>query len=166
MLLLPFERHVFKNPLHHDELLDRLIGVIEKPKTFHGKGWFFPDYKNTKPYAGSLTRSKISVNRILTGYRSSFNPIISGKISPVKKGTQITMNFYLHPLIIIFMNMWLGLAGFALLSSIHQGLTANEWDGIEFSVGLFLFGYLLMILPFKYEVRKSKQFFTQLLGSS
>ncbi len=164
MLLLPYDKVIFNSPLSHEELLDELIGVIGKPKMFYGKGWWVKEYpKNLKPYAGSLTRSKISIYRVLTNYRSAFNPLITGRIKPTSNGTQVKLHFYLHPLVMIFMATWLGFACFFLVVTIQITLSRGNTDGLGFAALFFLGGYLLMMIGYKYEVRKSTRFFHTLI---
>lgn len=167
MLLLPFDKLIINSTCTHDEVLNKLIEVIGKPKMNHGKGWWVKEYpKDMKPYAGSLTRSKVSIYRVLTNYRSSFNPLITGRIIPKSTGTQVKLHFYLHPIVIIFMAAWLVWAGLSFKATMHNAIHKGELNGLGFSLALFLGGYLLMMLPYKHEVRKSKRFFHSLFQSN
>jgi hypothetical protein len=63
------------------------------------------------------------------------------------------------------MTAWLGWAGFACIVTVQNAIYKSEFDGLGLSAALFLGGYLLMMLPYKYEVRKSKRFFHSLFQS-
>ncbi len=129
--------------------------------------------KKHLPYLGMLDGYKFEIGRIIR-YRHSFLFLaaIKGEILPEGSGSSITI--IMHPPIITIVSLvGLGVGGgFIILSvvlgSLYAALRSHGPSGLSLSgllqicvfVAAFsLFVYLLVILPFNYESRKSIAFF-------
>jgi hypothetical protein len=164
MLLAPFERLTIETPLPPEEVRQRLAEVIEPRRMFR----FFSG--NHKPYQGELNDYRFEVTRIIH-YRNSFLPVIKGEIRSGLGGSVIDITMHPHIFVIIFMIIWLGIAGsiffgmlWAMLVAIWQskGESLEGLVGILFPMGFLMFGYLLVMGGFKFEAMKSKIFFQAL----
>lgn len=124
-----------------------------------------PQQNSEALYQGEITRDAFRITRI-SKYRNSFLPIIKGKISAVLNRTEISITMKPPVSTVIFLLIWICFTGVGCLKVIFPGLfnLSNEDKPIWFLPFLFLSGgYLIAILSFKSESRKSKQFLEMLL---
>ncbi len=168
IMIIPHEKLTINTSLHTTEALQKLQAVIEPKRTIR---W---GYSKHKPYEGVIEGLHFTVSRIL-GYRNSFLPIIQGEIKPELNGCSIHISMSLHSWVKVFMVVWLGFVFLACLLSLslffgfatqYGGQTPNPPVLILIPFGMFVLGYGLMVGGFKYEVAKSKVFFSDLFAES
>lgn len=168
MKYLPFENFVLVTSLSADEVRNRLANNIEPQKN----SFIFTSKKNTsKPYEGSIINNTFKISRIIS-YRNSFLPVITGEISQAWGKTEITVNMKPVIFVQIFMAFWLGGVGLACIGILVAGIIKFK-DIIHngFSpaflgpFGMFIFGYLLITLSFRYESKTSKEFLKSLFDA-
>ncbi|NEQ53189.1 MAG: hypothetical protein F6K11_24140 [Leptolyngbya sp. SIO3F4] len=160
MKYLPFENITYKTQLDPDEILKRLSEVIEPKKTIRMKGMF--GNNNHKPYEGRISKNIFIINRIIT-YRNSFIPTIKGIIEKDNDGTKIHVKMRLHEVAMVFMFIWFGGVGIALLIFLVSMFNDQHFEPIILiPFGMLIFGYVLVTAGFKYESIKSKKYLTQL----
>ena len=160
MKYLPFENITYKTKLNKGEIQNRLSENIEPKKILRFRGILSSN--NHKPYEGSITGAEFNVNRIIK-YKNSFLPRISGMIDHDISGSLIHVKMRLSVFMIVFLCIWFGGVGIGCFFSLSVLLTRSNFEPILLiPIGLFVFVYMIVILGFKYESTKSKQFLTQL----
>jgi len=94
------------------------------------------------PFAGKVSESGFSIMRVVSG-RDSFNPMLYGRFIPTASGTRVRVILTLHPLVWLFILVWMGVAGRPIYNDVirhGQPVTIGE-------IGFALFP-LLMAVPF------------------
>lgn len=118
-----------------------------------------------RPYEGEIGEHSFEIIRIIN-YRNSFLPVIKGRIIPEGLGSQIDIELSLHPVVLVFMLIWLGMVGQIGILFLIATIAEGKLEPAGFvPVGMFIFGCLLTVLGFKPEAERSKQFLQQLLES-
>lgn len=160
MILLPFETYTIKTNLPTQEIKNRLEQTIEPELS----SIFFRS-NSGRPYRGKISATKFSMCRNLF-YTNSFNPIILGEISTQDGVSLIHLKIRLHLVILAFLIPFLIITGFIgfgeLKSQIERGYIAFEEN---ISLIMFVSFYVISILAFKFETRRTKKYLTQLLLS-
>ncbi|HEY9838440.1 MAG TPA: hypothetical protein V6D27_16265, partial [Vampirovibrionales bacterium] len=109
--MFPSQRFTITTYLSPDEVQKKLIQVVDPPP----QGIQFQRQRSEKPYQGQIGEHSFKISRIIS-YRNSFLPQIEGRIQPHGRGSQIKIEMKLHPIVIIFMCVWLSMVGqFALM---------------------------------------------------
>lgn len=154
MKYLPFENYVLTTNLSVDEVRNRIINNIV-PKASEN---------TSKPYEGTIFNNKFKISRVIN-YRNSFLPIIIGEISQEWGKTEIKIKMRPIIFIIIFDIIWLGITGAVCITILVVAISTYKdmfREGFSPVVlipfGMFLFGYLLTTLGFKYESKIAKEF--------
>ncbi|MCT7982521.1 hypothetical protein NG796_04365 [Laspinema sp. A4] len=155
--MFPSQRFTITTYLSPDDVEKKLIAVVDPPP----QGIQFQWKRSEKPYRGQLGEHSFKISRIIS-YRNSFLPQIEGRIQPHGKGSQIEIEMKLHPIVIIFMCVWLSLVGqFALMFLVV--LFKEEFEpAFLIPVGMFIFGLVLPLIGFLPEAKGSKQFLREL----
>jgi hypothetical protein len=153
--LLPFERLTIPTTLAFSEVLERLDEVVEPPKMFRMNLLFRrPD----KPYEGTISGNTFKINRIIRG-RNSFLPTVEGEIHPESGGCSIQIKMSLHKFVIIFMIYWLWTTGVFWIFALLAWLVDRSVGPIFLPIlGMFIFGWLLCLIPFKIEAKITTKF--------
>ncbi|MCC3407991.1 MAG: hypothetical protein JGK17_20855 [Microcoleus sp. PH2017_10_PVI_O_A] len=159
--LIPFESLTITTSLTFSEVLQRLDEVVTPPKLFRITLPFGPP--PAKPYEGTISGNTFKINRIITG-RNSFLPIIKGEIYSQPFGCSIKIKMSLHNIVIAFMILWLWTTGsigmFALFAWFVEPSVGPIFVPI---LGMFLFGWLLCLIPFRIEAKSAIRFISILL---
>jgi hypothetical protein len=159
MPILPYERLTIETTLPIEEAQRRLADAIE-PKRMMRWGWSTP----TKPFQGAIAGERFEMSRVIR-YRNSFLPQITGQIRQGYQGAAIDLTLQLHPLVLIFMVVWLAAIGGAallLLSSVLGSGSLQLYSLIP--AGMFVFAVLLCTLAFNFEASKAKVLLHQLFA--
>jgi hypothetical protein len=159
MGVLPYERLTIETTLAVEEAQRRLAEAVE-PRQY--VRW--PFQPRSKPFEGSITGERFEISRVI-GYRNSFLPRISGQIRQGSIGASIDVTLALHPVVMIFMIVWLlgvGAAGL-VFASVAFSAGSFELFGL-IPVGMFVFGVLLCTLGFNFEASKAKSLLKQLFA--
>ena len=152
MNVLPYRRIVFQSSLAPDEVARVLVDSVDPKPRWDAQ---------SRPFAGSVTPPEFRIYRTIS-YRNSFLPEIIGQIAPDGSGSRISMTLGLHPAVASFLALWLGIVAVIGVVVAVAGLV--ESHPIAFApVGMFLFGYLLTMGSFSFEVRKAKEILLPLL---
>lgn len=162
---LPVEEYSILTSLSPEEVAQRLSQVTDlSRKRMQLQIPRFPQFKKTiSTYTGSLSKTDFKISRNIS-YQNSFLPVIAGTIGSFSGKTEIRISMKLHIFVKVFMIIWLSLTGLAALGVIIVALNLLVRGRIHvmnpmtlIPIGMFLFGYMLMLLPFKIESRKSKK---------
>lgn len=101
---------VFESPLSVQEMTARLRREIAEPT-------YYPFERRTNLFEGTLVDGRFRMVRLARG-RNSLRPVISGRVSPGARGTQIDLRLRLHPgvlaLLAIVLTAGVGAASIAL----------------------------------------------------
>lgn len=156
--MFPYENFTINTSLHPEIVRQKLLAVVEPRKAIR---WNINNYG--KPYEGEVGDHSFEINRIIN-YRNSFLPIIKGRIYPEGMGSKIDIKMAMHPFVIVFMSIWLGIVGniwiLAAIATIAEGKFESS---ILAASGMLLVGLLLPLIGFKPEASSSKQFLIDLL---
>ncbi len=145
MKYLPFEHIVYTTNFSEQEVTTRLSNYIESRKVRMFKN------NPTKEYEGFISDNKFEINRIIKG-RNSFLPQIIGTIQKFNEETQIEVKMQLHWAVKAFLIFWCSSVIFFLIITLMKGMSIE----ILFPISMLLFAYLLTMLGFKSESKKSK----------
>lgn len=167
MSFLPYEKLTISTYLGVEEAINRLANAVDAPKSLP-LTWPFGK-RSDKAYEGKISGDRFKISRIIN-YRNSFLPIVEGKIQtdPFGSGTRIEITMRLHEVVIIFMLIWLSMVGWGAVLFTLAFLAEPKKIGLFALIpaGMFVFGCLLTIIPFKIEAAITKKFLLQLFDGS
>ena len=159
--LIPFESLTITTSLTFSEVLRRLDEVVTTPKPFRITLPFGPP--PVKPYEGIISCNTFKISRIITG-RNSFIPIIKGNIHSQPFGCSIKITMNLHKIVMAFMILWLWTTGSIGMFALFAWLVEPSVGPIFLPIlGMFVFGWLLCLIPFKIESKSAIKFLSILL---
>lgn len=142
MTMIPFENYTLITDLSRDDALKRLEKLIEPLQPIRIRAL---KSKRNKSYEGIIEGNNFKVIRII-GYGNSFVPTIIGQINKESKGSRVEIKMRPKKIVIaLFLFLFLLFTIFFIMG----------WDLICYVVAL-LFMYLLAIILFKTESRRSK----------
>ncbi|MGL5196497.1 MAG: hypothetical protein ACRC8Y_23145 [Chroococcales cyanobacterium] len=155
--MFPSERFRITTYLSPDDVQKKLMAVVDPPP----QGLQFQWKRSEKPYKGQLGEHSFQISRVIS-YRNSFLPQIEGRIQAHRRGSQIEIEMKLHPVVLIFMCVWLSMVGqFALM--FLTVLFQEEFEPFFLiPVGMFIFGLGLPFIGFIPEAKGSKKFLMEL----
>lgn len=158
MNLLPYEHFTIQTHLSAEEVNRRLADSVEPRKMVR---WFS---FNHKPYEGDVSSDSFNIRRIIH-YRNSFLPQITGSIRSDLGRTLIEIRMGLHPFVVLFTIVWVGVFGSIVLSTVvRQVVDAGSISSAVLYVSpIVLLMIAVFIGAFKFESSKSKRFFRELL---
>ncbi len=159
MKYLPFEHIIYKTKLNEEELLLRLESIIEEKKIFRFRLF---NNNESKPYEGQVEGNTFKISRIIN-YRNSFLPVITGMVEKSFDHSTITVKMRLNLFVLIFLIVWFSITLFGSFALTIKFLSDMKFDPMYLiPFGMLIFGYLIAILPFKFESKKSKNDFKML----
>ena len=163
MNYFPFENAKFLSNLKSDELVRHLSDSIERvhPSKFKSPSRSSKSYY--KPYQGTISNNEFTVLRNIS-YENSFRPVIHGTIREFLSHTEVSIEMKLHRFVRRFIILWLSMTMFAFIVTLIDSVNAAKFTLSTFGpLGAFLFGYLLTMIGFNIESRKTKKDFQNLL---
>ncbi|MEG4034047.1 hypothetical protein QUA03_09490 [Microcoleus sp. S36b_A4] len=160
-LFIPFETLTITTSLTYSEVLRRLDEVVTPPKVFR---IIIPFCQPpAKPYEGTIDGQTFKINRIIIGRHLLF-PIIQGYIHNQQFGCSIRIRMSLHTTVIGFLILWLWTTGSIGMFSLFAWLVEPSVGAIFLPIlGMFIFGWLLCLIPFKIEAKAAIKFLSILL---
>lgn len=158
---LPFENITYKTRLKEAEVIQRISDIVGSKRSI------FEAFKQQKkPYEGSFRDNTFKISRVIN-YRNSFLPVISGTIQKEFDGTIIKVKMRLYPFVSVFAVIWLTGVLLAGAGMFLHGLLQSTFNWFSLvPLGMFVFGYGLTMGAFKYETRKSKEYFRELFDAA
>jgi hypothetical protein len=152
MTLIPFEKFEIRTAMSDTEILRKVAELTEWSSL---RLVFFPP-EDSLPFVGTITGSGFKIRRIIR-YRNSFIPVLCGRV----ENSTLFLTARLHAFVAVFMSLWLSAVLFAFTSSFIPGIDENSTTApIALRMGsgaMFLFGYLLCLLSFRFELKKAKK---------
>lgn len=164
---LPFEKYTILTELTEEAVFSRLTELTNHSRrssaaTFFGLGPLFGQASGGQ-YEGTVNPREFKISRVIS-YRNSFLPVILGTVSSGSGGTEIRLSMRMNLFVMVFMGIWLSIAGLATLGSLSvvtiallkfKPASLNAF--LLIPLGMFLFGYLLMLFAFKAEAKISRK---------
>jgi len=159
---LPLENYIIRTKLTEEEIIQRLneftknTGVKSNASLF-GLGTLFGQ-RSGGPYEGTITSNRFKISRIIS-YRNAFLPVIKGSISSFLNQREITISMGLNLFVKVFMIIWFTISIISTFFMLYSYLNDSHHFILKKFIPLqmVVFGYVMMILAFKFESRKSKK---------
>lgn len=160
---LPFEKYTIQTALSEEEVLERLQIITRTTDTIRFSFRKAVILRSNYEYNGEIHGKSFEIWRNIR-YRNSFLPVIRGTVSSGSGGTEIRLSMRMNLFVMVFMGIWLSIAGLATLGSLSvvtiallkfKPASLNAF--LLIPLGIFLFGYLLMLLAFKAEAKISRK---------
>lgn len=158
MKFLPYEKYNRYTRLSLEAVHQRLADNIEQRAKSESKN-------TTKPYRGQLTNETFHISRVID-YRNSFLPVTNGVYSRENGVTRIRIRMQLDNTYLVFYAIWMGLVGCTGVLAPFWAASGKGFDGQSLMpMGMFVLGYVIMIISFKVESGKAKKFLATLLDA-
>jgi hypothetical protein len=139
------------------DLAALLIADRVAPKKWFGR----PD----KPFQGTMEGTRFEFSRVI-GYKNSFLPWVAGEVVPAGVGSRVQVRMQLHPLVQVFMAVWLGFVGIiciVMLAKLAQGESIGA-VGIVVPLGMFAFGWAMTAGGFWMEAGKQERMLREIFA--
>lgn len=150
-------------PLTTQDALERIRALARERPGFRQsfKESFGSRPERTPPFIGQVTGNDFTLYRDIR-YRNSFLPRIRGHVSSCPGGTRIDVGMNLHPLIVIFILVWLGGAGSAAVAVLVHG---NPSEAL-IPAGMCVFLVLITLAGFYPEAIKARRILEEKLRNT
>ena len=112
-------------------------------------------------FTGKIDAQSFRIKRRIR-YRNSFLPLIWGRITPIPTGSRISVTMFMHPLVIVFMGVWLSGVGYGVWRCLHDPVP-RVVAIVPFL--MFLFGVGLLSAGFFPEAFKARRLIEDALFS-
>jgi hypothetical protein len=157
MAFVPYEQMTIETAQPPATVATKMAGHIEPRRWIR-----IPFSQKYETFEGTVGEDGFEINRIIN-YRNSFLPQIKGRFESLRPGTRIIITMKLHPLVLAFMIVWCGGTSFAAIVSLPSFVATGD-DLLKFiPLAMFVFGYLLCTLAFKWEARKARHYLSRIL---
>jgi len=157
MRILPFEKFQIRTLLSEFEIRERLSENLE-PEEIIRFNW---STSNRKTFEGEIVKNQFRISRIIY-YRNSFQPVIFGRIEDLGAFREIHIRMRMAMAVMIFMCVWLGMAGGIAILVFIAGLSTKSIIAALIPTGFFAFGYILMMGGYLAESTYSKAVLSKL----
>jgi hypothetical protein len=156
-LRLPFRKFEFSTPMSPAHASRVLQEVVEPPRK-----WGWPTSPKRGYFEGKVAGSRFKIHRI-TGYNSSFLPIIEGNFRRDGRRTIVTLNMRpVWPAV----PFWIGVILFLAWGSVNvNSMIAGPFAVRMAVLAMTSFIYLVASVPFAIEVRIAMKLLLRLLRS-
>lgn len=155
-LFFPGRSVRFETSLTPEEVTHRLQQEITAPARP-----FFD--RRTQHFQGTFADGRFHMLRIVKG-RNSFNPVITGQLSPMAGGTRIEAQLQLHPVVIGFLAIFTVIAS-RIASVAAPELLATPSAGIAGGLGALLLLVLLFAGIANLEAGKTLKVLSAVIGT-
>lgn len=162
--LIPYDKISLQTRLTTQEV-QRKLDSVTAPR----RGYF--TLKRTiEPYEGKVAEESFRINRIIYYRRNSFLPSIIGNIRSGLNGTIVQIKMRPVWMVLIFMAIWLGIVGsvcvtvlYLLIANFNKTFTQGLSPAAIIPFAMFIFGYGILMIGYRVESSKSRDFFKDLL---
>ena len=163
---MAYWRFEIPTALPPDAVAQRLLGLARPTpdRTFRFADAFRRRPADAKPFIGIVVQDHFYFYRDIR-YRNSFLPRLIGRFGPGEGGgTRVRVTASMHPLIIVFMTMWLVFSGKFAVDALASGNLGgpNGW----IAPTMFVFGLLLPVTGFVPEALKARRLLREALTSN
>jgi hypothetical protein len=157
---LPYDTLLIESPLSVTQArarLERATGPREWLRT-----WGFLSVPS-HPFVGTITDHQVSIQRAIA-YQNSFLPHIEAHLEPRAEGSRLAGTMSLHPLVGVFMIVWVVMLVLMGLLAAPADLANAEFDeGRWIPLGMLIFGWVLCSGAFTIEARIARKRLAALL---
>jgi hypothetical protein len=155
--MLPYQTRVFDSALEVVQARARLRDAVEpEPRPRHAP--------TGRPFEGVLEGDTFRIRRIVRG-RSSFRPELHGRIEATPTGrARAVVSFRLHPIVVAFMAVWLGIVFMLVLAASQEAVATGEMRFLRHTGAMFALGLLMPFIGFAIEARKAARFLEEVFG--
>ena len=156
--MLPYQTRVFDSTLQVDQARARLQQAVEPPspprRTPTGRG-----------FEGVVDGGTFRIHRIVRG-RNSFRAELHGRIEATPTGgARVVVSFRLHPLVMVFMAVWLAIVLNLVSIAVKEAAATGETRFLWHTGAMFTIGLLMPLVFFPLEARKAARFLEEVLGA-
>ncbi|WP_431095317.1 hypothetical protein [Polaromonas aquatica] len=157
---MPFYRFQIDSPFATRAVLLRVRGLMrESPSFFQSiKESFEKRPQEGPPFVGNVNGTVFKMRRDIR-YRNSFLPRVHGSVISIPAGSRIFVRMHLHPLVVVFLLVWLGGVGVGALNAFIS--ENRSLQSVLAPAGMFLFGILLTLGGFFPEAFKARRLLEQ-----
>lgn len=150
MFVLPYRKLEIHSPHRVDGAMALLKNVVEPKKWLRvGSGGAL--------FEGTITDASFEIQRIIS-YRNSFLPQLRGSIAAEGEGSRVSVTMQLHPVVMVFMIIWLSGVLFAAIAFIPAAVSDRANLGLALiPLGMLLFGVILTLGAFTFEAKKAER---------
>ena len=100
--LIPFDRFVIESPLAPGRAAAELASNVEPKRWIRFR-------RGPSAFEGEVTETDFRISRMI-GYNNAFLPQIHGGFERSPHGTRVSGTMRLHPLVLVFIAVWSGMA--------------------------------------------------------
>jgi len=162
--LIPYDKISLHTRLTTQEVQRKLDSVTAPRRSY------FTLKRTIEPYEGKIVNESFRINRIIYYRRNSFLPSIIGSIKSGINGTVVQMKMRPVWMVLIFMAIWLGIVGavclailYLILTNFNKTFTQGLSPASIIPFAMFIFGYGILMIGYRIESSKSRDFFKDLL---
>jgi hypothetical protein len=157
---VPLKIAHFESPYSAEEVSRRLQAIVRPRHSFLDR---LIHVLSTEPYPivfeGTVTGQRFTIARI-SKWRNSF-PVVRGTVTPRATGAQVRIAMSLHPVIALFMALWICLAAAPMLNGV------KPVGNTKVVATLLLFvGVIVQSVGFYVEARKAEKLIRQCVGAA
>jgi hypothetical protein len=155
--MLPYQTRVFESTLQVTQARARLRDAVEpEPRPRHAP--------TERTFEGVLEGDTFRIRRIVRG-RSSFRPELHGRIEATPTGrARAVVSFRLHPIVVAFMAVWLGITFMLVLTATQEAVATGEMRFLRHTGAMFALGFLMPFIGFAIEARKAARFLEEVFA--
>jgi hypothetical protein len=115
-------------------------------------------------FFGSIANGSFRFRQI--NYRNPFLPMITGTIEPRSGGSRASVQMKMHIVAIILVCTWLGATGLATMIFLLFRPNEDFLAYAEVFFLMFLFGYIITLVGFRFEAPRAKKTLASILQGS
>jgi hypothetical protein len=155
--LLPFAGFTIDSPLPPARAAAELASNVEPRRLIRFR-------RGAAAFEGEVTESGVDIRR-LPGYQNSFLPEIRGSFERTPHGSRLRGTMRMHPLVIVFMCVWMTFTLIAALAMAAASLSAEKADPAALiPLAMLFFGWALPTAAFTIEAAIARGALTGILA--
>jgi hypothetical protein len=146
----------------HSKLLPYDVARVLSSITTLANPYFGKPPKDALDFLGRVSEADFTLFRNVRG-QNSFRPLVRGKIEPEVTGSRIAIRMTLHPIVAVFLAIWVAFAGRGAVDGIFTGgLRSVDFAG---PAGMVLLALTITCAFFYYEVFRTRRDLVRLLSA-
>lgn len=157
---LPFRQFSIDTELSEAEVVERLRAIVEPGNVF-----LAGLRRTNKLFAGEVSPDGFQILRLIF-YRNSSLPILIGRFEIGPRGARVQVTMRLMRFVQVFLAVWFGfllfffvivaVASLESIFSFRKTGFGSPLTLVGLAIGMGLFGYLIVTVPFGLEARKAQ----------
>jgi hypothetical protein len=114
------------------------------------------------PFIGSVEAGTFDLRRVIR-YRNSFIPLVRGRITSAPMGSRVDVTMSLHPVVAVFMALWILGTGFGALAMLDTP-SGQERSTAMLLLAMLALGVVLVVGGFFPEAAKTRRLLERALA--